>query len=168
MSALVGDKLFEAATQIQKTREVIAQLEAKVEFPDVRSLVNQGTIGLAEVIEIRKRAGRFRKWLQEEGDRDRDAIIAYHNEVAQEAGFVSAGRRVLPILGFIGVPFVTTAVMAARGGAFGAPIGGASGAGVVFLATLASRIGAGRKPIVFGEWTKDRIARHVERSRADE
>lgn len=96
ISALVGNKLFEAAeTTIKsriKTRNVIEELEVQVKFPDLRRFVNLDKIDFNRVLEIRKKAKKFRDWLQSEGDRDRDAISAYHHEVAKETGFSNVAR----------------------------------------------------------------------------
>src|SRR5205814_8696959 len=54
-----------------------------------------------EVSEIRRKGSKFRAWLQTEAERDRDAIIAYHTEVAKESGFVGVGRRSLKLFGFV-------------------------------------------------------------------
>src|SRR5690606_25376929 len=82
MATLVGDKLYESQVKALKTENLIHQLNTEVEFPDIRRLVNQRKIGLDSILEIRKKSRKFREWLQQENDRDRNAIIAYHNEVA--------------------------------------------------------------------------------------
>ena len=55
-----------------------------------------------------------------ESDRDRDAIIAYHHEVAKESGIVKATRKALNLFGVIGG--------GALGGALGNVMSGIEGA----------------------------------------
>src|SRR5689334_10552025 len=99
VSALVGDKLFEAGEVAVKSRiktqNVIEELEIKVEFPDLRKFVNLDKIDFKRVLEIRKKATKFREWLQSESERDREAIWAYHHEVAKAAGFANIARHTL-------------------------------------------------------------------------
>ncbi len=83
MSVLVGDKLYESTERVAKAGAVIEELKAKVEFPNVRVLVNDGQLDLKEILKIRAKARKFRDWLQSESERDRDAIIAYHNVTIQ-------------------------------------------------------------------------------------
>jgi hypothetical protein len=103
MSVLAGDKLYESTRALIKPKEVITELQDEVEFPDVRALVNGGGLRLHDIIHLRNKADRFRSWLQSEADRDRDAIFAYHSEVAREAGFRSLARHGLSIFGILGV-----------------------------------------------------------------
>ena len=56
MSGLVGDKLLESAQTTAKTKGIIEILEAEVEFPDIRSLVNAGDLSFAAVLRIRGKA----------------------------------------------------------------------------------------------------------------
>jgi hypothetical protein len=72
VSAVVGDKLFEAeatavATKL-KPQNIIKELELKVEFPDLRRHVNLDKIDFNHVLSIRKKAKKFRGWLQAEGE----------------------------------------------------------------------------------------------------
>ena len=101
MSRLVGDKLYESAETIAKAGGLIEQLERTVEFPDIRQLVNSGVLGLTDLMVIRSKAAKFRVWLQQEAERDRDAIVAYHNEVARESGLKNAGRKALSMFGIL-------------------------------------------------------------------
>lgn len=150
MSILVGDKLYESAS-IAKTRDVIETLERTVEFPDIRVLVGEGRLGLGDVLAIRRKAGKFRDWLQQESERDRDAIIAYHHEVARETGFRKAARRSLSIFGVVGG--------AVAGAVSTGPAGAVVGAGAGYLLDLAAKLGADWRPVVFGNWMKERVAK---------
>lgn len=150
MSVLVGDKLYEGAS-VAKTRDVIETLEFQVEFPDIRVLVGERRLGLGEVLAIRRKASKFRDWLQQESERDRDAIIAYHHEVARETGFLKAARRSLTIFGVVGG--------AVAGAVWTGPAGAAVGAGVGYLLDLAAKLGADWRPVVFGNWMKERVAK---------
>lgn len=157
MSLLVGDKLFESARRLSKTRDVITRLERDVEFPDVRGLVNAGKLSLSDVLRIRAKAKRFRDWLQSEAERDRDALFAYHSEVARESGFRQLGRRALRVFGVLG----SAGVGGYLGAVLGDPVqGGVAATGVsaaAYLIDVASKIGTDWRPTVFGDWLGDRI-----------
>lgn len=159
MSSLAGDKLYESAAAIKKTGDVIESLEASVEFPDVRALVNDGRLDLDAVLDLRSRSERFRKWLQSEADRDRDALIAYHNEVAKDAGFKAVGVRALRMFGFVGPGALAGAVGGAFAGATAGIIGGVLGGVVSYTADIGAKMAASWRPVVFGEWMKSRVAK---------
>lgn len=161
MSMLVGDKLFESTETIAKAGNVVDQLKTTVEFPDVRGLVNSGKLDFSDVLTIRKKAQRFRDWLQNESDRDRDAIIAYHNEVATEAGLVRGARKALNIFGVIGGGATGAYVGTLLGGPAGGALGGAAGGAVGYLADVAAKLGANWRPVIFGDWLRDRIEKEV-------
>lgn len=160
LSVIVGDKLYEAGQVVAKTKDVIDQLEAEVEFPDVRRLVNEGHLDFKAVLEIRKKAARFRQWLETEGERDRSAIISYHEEVARETGIIRAGRKTLRLFGVLGGGAISGAIGGMTGDPIaGASIGGAVGNTLTYVLDLGSKIGADWKPVVFGNWFKERIAK---------
>lgn len=161
ISSLVADKMYEAVRTTNGTKDIINQLKVDVEFPDVRRLVNASRLPFKEVLRIRKKADRFRHWLQNEAGRDRDAIIAYHHEVAKESGLLGLGRKSLNLLGILGGAALGGALGAATSDPVKAAVGGAAGSAAGFLANLGSRIGAEWKPVVFGNWMKDRIERFL-------
>lgn len=168
ISALVGDKLFEAEeTAVKskiKTQNVIEELELRVEFPDLRRHVNLDKIDFNRVLDIRKKAKKFRQWLQSEGDRDRDAIIAYHREVAKESGFSNIARRGLRLFGVLGGAAIGATIGADP--AIGAAVGVVGGAvvqagaeeSVKYLFDLSASVGAEWRPVVFGDWYSGKIA----------
>jgi hypothetical protein len=161
LATLVGNKLAETERRLA-VQDCIESLEERVEFPDIRSLVNDGQLSFVEVVRIRKHALRFRKWLQEEGDRDRDAIIAYHHEVAEESGITAGARKVLSLFGVLGGGAIG-AYLGADQGALGSAIGGAAGSGATYLADLVAKFGEGWRPVVFGRWLKSHIRSHLDR-----
>jgi hypothetical protein len=157
MSVLVGDKLYESIHTSTQTGDVIEVLKEKVDFPDIRHFVNENKISLNEVVKIRKKARRFREWLQIESDRDRDAIIAYHHEVAKESGLIRHGRKVINLFGVLGGPAGSLIGDSVFGPPGGVAIGGIVGGGVGYLANIASKLRKDWKPVVFGNWARDRI-----------
>lgn len=159
MGSLVGDKLYQSTTVVHKSKDTLETLKTEVEFPDVRELVNQGRLGIDDILALRKHAKKFRDWLQSESDRDRNAIIAYHNEVAKVSGFVTSGRKFLNIFGYVGGSAIGAAVGATVGGIPGAAIGGAAGGATRYLMDIGSKAGANWRPVVFGDWLRDRIAK---------
>ncbi|MHB1084199.1 MAG: hypothetical protein ACYCZA_05080 [Thiobacillus sp.] len=158
MSTLIGDKLFESAKAVNKSTTVIENLKASVEFPDVRFLVNEGRLDFNDIMLLRKQAKKFRSWLQSEAERDRDAIIAYHHEVAKDTGLTKFGRKTLDLFGFIGGGAIGGAVGASLAGPSGAAIGGALGGAVSYATDIGGKIGTDWRPVVFGEWMRDRIS----------
>ena len=158
VGAPIGDylqyKLAEGG-RAAKTKLIVDSLVAEVAFPNIRELVNQGRIGFREVSELRSRASRFRKWLRTETDLDRSALIAYHEEIAREAGWKNIGRRILSASGLI----AGAAVGAVLGGPLGAAGGAITGEGVRFVADLASTFDHGWRPVVFGNWARARVER---------
>ncbi|MHB9102821.1 MAG: hypothetical protein ACYC2E_15085 [Sulfuricella sp.] len=158
MGALVGDKLFESTKAVNKSTTILESLKASVEFPDVRFLVNEGRLDFNDIMLLRKQATKFRSWLQSEAERDRDAIIAYHHEVAKETRFTNFGRKTLDIFGFVGGGAIGGAVGASLAGAPGAALGGAAGGAISYLADVGGKIGANWRPVVFGEWMKERVS----------
>ncbi|MEM7249308.1 MAG: hypothetical protein AAF533_28605 [Acidobacteriota bacterium] len=149
-SCLVGDKLYEADRLLRPT-SIIESLQEEVDFPDIQRFVNEERLRLGDVLALRKKAGKFREWLQTESERDRNAIIAYHHEVAKESSTTSVGRKALRLFGVLG----GAAVGAATGGMPGA----VAGAGVNYLASLAAGLREDWRPVVFGDWLRARIER---------
>jgi hypothetical protein len=154
MGGLVGDKLFESHLKNTKVKETISELNEEVEFPNIRKLVNDGKIGLKEILEIRKKAKNFRVWLQAESDRDRNAIIAYHNETAKQLGISTLGRKSLRMFGILGLTLAETYLTYTY---TDLPTALVTGAASTFLIDVASKMSEDWKPVVFGNWVRDRI-----------
>ncbi len=157
MSIVTGDKLYETGLRVLKNNSIIDTLQKSVEFPNVRNLVNEAKLSLDDVLLIRKKAGKFRRWLQREGERDRDALIAYHNEVAKDSGFTKVSRAALNIFGIIGGATIGSIVESQLPDLPGAAIGAVAVAGTEYLFDVARKINQDWKPVVFGEWMKQRI-----------
>ncbi|MGA2505642.1 MAG: hypothetical protein ABSG01_16290 [Anaerolineales bacterium] len=157
MDIVVGDKLYESGIRVLKTNTVIDTLQRSVEFPNIRDLINEAKLNLDDVLLIRRKAGKFRKWLQFEGERDRDALIAYHNEVAKDSGFTKVGRSMLNMFGVLGGAAIGGIIENKVPSIPGSVIGALSVAGTEYLFDLAKRINQDWRPIVFGNWMKDRI-----------
>jgi hypothetical protein len=162
MAEVVGDKLYEATERIAKAGNIIEDLKEEVEFPDVRQLVDDGKLGVKEVLELRRKAGKFRTWLQQESERDRNAIIAYHNEIAKESGFATGARKALSVFGVLGGSVAgVLATKSAGGVAMGALAGAGARSGLKYLTDLVGHMGANWKPVVFGGWMRTRIEKHM-------
>ena len=157
MSVLVGDKLYESAEVVAKSGEIIESLKAQVEYPDIRYLVNTGKLNLKDILAIRKKAKKFRSWLQAENDRDRDALIAYHNEVAEELKIVKFGRSSIKVFGILSAGALGGIVGASIAGPPGSALGGLTGSAVGYLGDVMSKINSDWKPVVFGNWLDSRI-----------
>ena len=157
ISTLAGNKLYETNKRILKTEDTIQQLKLKVEFPDIRTLVNNGKISFQDIIKIREEAIKFRRWLQSEGERDRDAIIAYHKEVSEKTGISKGAKRIINVFGILGGGALGATVNQTIGG----PLGGIAGAGASYLIDIATGMSKGWKPVIFGEWLEDRIKKII-------
>ena len=158
MSILVGNKLNESMKRFSRTSAILDELEEDVEFPDVRYLINNSIISLYDVLEIRKKATRFRGWLQEEAERDRKAILAYHLEITRELHLTNLARKSFRLFGVIAGGALGSYVEGVEGGVKGAVFGSALGEATGFVSEIASRIGSDWKPVIFGEW----LSKHVE------
>lgn len=174
VSVAVGDKLFEALNlrvdSTTKIRNLIESLEAKVEFPNLRKYINEDRIDFDRILEIRRKGKRFRTWLQTEAERDRDAMFAYHTEVAKESGFVGVSRRALRLFGFVGGSVLGGVIahdpgIAAVGGIAGHVMQKGVEKGTDYLFKLGAGLGSDWKPICFGNWYKGRIERLLDRER---
>jgi hypothetical protein len=160
MSLLVGDKLFES-THSNKTKSIIEELNKEVEFPNIRKLVNSGQLNLSHILNIRKNSQKFRNWLQNESDRDRNTLFAYHTEIAKTSGIASFGKSTLNLFGIIGGGALSGWIGAMYAGPVGGVVGSVAGSTLGFLTNVASKIGDGWKPIVFGNWLDDRIKKII-------
>jgi hypothetical protein len=159
---LIGDKLYETNQRLQKPQRVLSTLEVEVEFPSIRDLVNSDQVGWADLLRIRDRASRFRTWLQDEADRDRNALIAYHTEVGHETGLAKFGRRTLRLFGTVGPAALGGAVGTAVADPLVGAVLGAGGAAATYLTEIAAKLGTDWSPVVFGRWLDREIRRLVD------
>lgn len=158
ISRLANAKLVESNARRAKLHQVIDTLEAQVEFPDIRRLVNSGQLSFDEVLEIRDRARRFREWLQTQADRDRDALIAYHHEVTKASGLTRVAGKTLRLFGTLAGAAAGAAIAGPIGAAAGTGLGGAAAAaaqeGLKFVFDLAGKLDEDWRPVVFGDWVR--------------
>jgi len=159
ISRVVGNKLYEASQKNQKLTGIIDTLKAEVDFPDIQELVNQGRLKLKDVLFIRNKATKFRDWIQSETERDRSALIAYHNEILHKTPYENIGKKALTVFGILGSGAVGGLIGTSIAGPVGGMLGGVAGSGVSFLTDMTSKLFEGWSPIVFGNWFKDDIER---------
>lgn len=161
MSTLTRNKLVEASEQNGRVHDIIQELKFEVEFPDVRRLVNSGDLQLDRVLEIRRKSGRFRSWLQQEGDKDRNALMAYHTEVAESSGFRKAGVRALKVFGHASAVSVPAYAFVTKDGSLGSAfaIAGAAEGAALFLDVVEEKLAHEWRPAVFGNWAKKKLPR---------
>jgi len=162
MSVLVGDKLYEVTREIEMQAN-LQQLKERVAFPNVRALVNEGVIDLGHILEWRKKAKRFREWLQTESELDRDAILAYHNEFGRQTGYQAGLKKMLKLfkvaIGGAAGAWIGQVVDQAGLTPMGTPtplLGAGLGAATSYLVETAAALPAW-KPVVFGDWLDRRI-----------
>lgn len=185
VSKVVGDKLyemsdFEISVQDKKIQNIIEKLEAKVEFPNIQQFVNEDKMDFEKVLEIRRKAKKFREWLQSESERDRDAIIAYHNEIAKVTGFSKVKSRTLNIFGVLASGVVGGSVgVLTKHLSEDASLAAIAGSSTFAIASEVSKrasikvteklfdyganIGSDWKPVVFGKWLQSEISELLEK-----
>lgn len=151
---LVGNAIAAADARQTRVSGVLQELVSEVDFPDVRFLVNGGKISLREVLRLRAKGGQFRTWLQDEGERDRNALIRYHNEVARESGTRSTFRRMLRLFGYGVGPAAEYFVPGGKGLLAGV-------AGTALADALVRRLESNWRPVVFGNWAADYVRRQA-------
>lgn len=181
---VIGDKLYEISnleisTKDRKIQNIIENLEAKVEFPNIQLFVNEDKIDFEKVLEIRKKANKFRQWLQTEPERDRDAIIAYHNEIAKQTGFSKIRSRTLNIFGVLASGAVGGAVsLAAKHLSEDNTVAAVTGLASLAIASEVAKkatqkvteklfdyganLGTDWKPVVFGKWLESEISEFLD------
>lgn len=157
ISEITGDKLYEDSSRAQNVKGLIDKLSLEVEFPIIRHMVNKNQLRLGQVLQIRKKSKRFRDWVQMESEKDRNSIVAYHNELAKDQGFLEKGKRVLEIFGAVGSAAVGTAIIPKVGEVAGTAVGSALG----IASQYATGLMQGWKPYVFGDWYKERIKNYL-------
>lgn len=142
-----------------RAKAVMNELVARVSFPDIRDLVNHGQIGVEEVLRLRRKASRFRQWLRAESMFDRDAVIAYLGEIADDAGWKKGLGKTVQAVGIFGG--------AAAGAALAGPIGAAGGAVagklIEYVVGLGAMVDSGWRPKVFGQAARKTIEEAIRR-----
>lgn len=149
--------------------QIVDVLQESVEFPDIAQLVESGKLSAADVLKLRRMSSRFREWLQTQADRDGDAIIAYHSEVARESGLWTLGRNAIRIFGVVGGAAGGAALSnqvgtsGVTGAAVGAAIGEAGSKAIEFGADMLAKMGAGWRPLVFGQRYRNLVVKLAEK-----
>lgn len=154
----VNYKLAEG-NKAARSRAIIDQLVAEVDFPDIRDLVNRGAIGVRHVLELRAHAKNFRDWLRNESEFDRNAVIAYLNELAQKSGWRKSFRTAISLTGLFGGAAVAALISDKIGLQAGIAAGAASGKAAEYVIELATKVDEGWRPKVFGQVAQSIIAR---------
>lgn len=170
---IVGDKLYEIndsdiSNKDDGIKNIIESLKAEVAFPDLQRLVNASEIDLKKVPEIRGKSKRFREWLQTESGRDAEAIVAYHGEVARQSGFTNIDKRSLQMFGVLSLLSIYSNIR------FKEDVSTKKDAkksddevSRPLFDYGAQRLGDDWKPVCFGNWYKDEIARLLEGTKND-
>lgn len=162
MSDLVGDKLLQLSRRETRVQEAIEQIVRDTDFPDIRTLVQQGRLSARNILELRASTARFREWLQGTAERDVDALVQYHHEVASQTRLQSLGSSTLSLFGSISKSVVSSVVQANNG----SPIEAAIATSVVDgIFDRTKNLFKPWRPIVFGRWL-DREARRLQRERS--
>ena len=154
ITAYAAHKLAQGSRSA-RVGEIVERLIENVEFPNIRTLTNEEQVTISAVLELRRKAARFRDWLRSERELDRDAVRAYLGEIAATAGWTRHLGIAIHAAGLFG----GAAVSGLAGSVLGPVKGGAAGAGVNFIFDLAAKFSSGWKPVVFGKWARRRIER---------
>lgn len=152
ITKVVMDKLDESTSRTIKPSSIIKILEKEVEFPDIRKLINSEILTFKDIVEIRKKSKNFRNWIQDESERDRNALFAYQNEVNIESGLSKFGKKSLSAFGVVGGGTAGGVIGSLIAGPIGGAIGGGVGSGIPYLMDLALKIDENWKPVIFGNW----------------
>lgn len=171
LSLVTGDKLYEADLEsATKSQETIEVLQEKVEFLDLRQLVNSGQIGFKDVLSIRHEAKQIRKWLQDGAERDRDIVYAYHHEVTKKAGFTKHLGKTLELFGKFssGIGGVIGAIAVPDHPIIGTAIGGLVSDKLSFLKDVGAKMAEDWKPVIFGKWLKSHVEKIVAAKEAED
>jgi hypothetical protein len=161
LTAYASYKLEEGSKRA-KARAIISELITRVEFPDVRNLVNHGKIGVGETLALRECATKFRSWLRSETSFDRDAVLAYLGELSAGSGWTKDLGKFVRLIGLVG----GTAAGAALAGPLGAVGGALTGEALKYLTDLATKVDGGWSPKVFGQVARNEIERAVREPKA--
>ena len=161
MATVLGNRLRVADERIVKTQQLLENLHVQVDFPDVRALVNARKLDLDFVLSARRHGERFRTWLQQESERDRDALIAYHHEVGRAVGWRGVAASALKVFGYITrVGGYGTALAASAHSQPALGVAGTAAAGASELITSVSRrIAEEWRPVIFGDWIRKSVDR---------
>ena len=136
-------------------------MNESVNFPSIIDLANRNFIDLEKLLEIRKKAKRFRKWLQEISERDKDAIISYHTEVAKETGLTKFGKSMLNLFGDMGTATIGTYLGYTANDIQGVILAGLVTSNIHFVLRNILDKKCEWKPIIFGEWLKGRLSNYT-------
>lgn len=156
MSQLIWNKLQESLLRNNKPQWITHILKDKTWFPDIRSLVNNWVLDFSDILKIRKEAKKFRLWLQEEWEKDRDAIFAYQNEVIESVWLEKYWKKAYQIFWVLWGGSLVWSLATTQ---FQDPIIGASLWTIAgsFINHLWKKLETEWRPIVFWNWTNNYI-----------
>lgn len=129
----------------------------------MRRFVNSDKVDFNKVLEIRDKAKRLREWLQTESDRDTNALVAYHSEVAKQSGFTNIGKKSLKIFGVLAkmaLSVFTEVKLKELDEVNKETVKETGGQAIDKVFDYgAKKLGFDCKPVCFGDWYKDEIAK---------
>jgi hypothetical protein len=158
MSTVVGNKLLECNLQTNKNQIVVSQLHDKVMFPDIRKLVNNGELDITTVMNIRKHGKKFRQWLQQEAEKDRDTVIAYHEETIKASGITKVTASTLKMFGNL-LQFGPQFYTAVNPNLIAPIVAAGAGIGGGFLTKIGNALDKEWRPVFFGNWVINEISK---------
>lgn len=86
----------------KRFKQTIIELQDNANFPDIRTAFNLGEFSWREILDIRKRAERFRKWFVVDGGKPEVAIKTYSEEFKASTGLKSYREKAFAIASIIG------------------------------------------------------------------
>jgi hypothetical protein len=147
------DTLEETVKHFRETKRVLKRFEIDLEFPDIRSSVNQGLITASQVLRIREEAAaKFRTWLHKVADMERDEIVAYYNDFFSNLNLTERSTKYLKLAILVAVPSGSAAIGAQLSDPASAAIGTA--VSTILSKMLYEKIAGGWTPKVFGNTLK--------------
>ncbi len=95
-------KLNSLEDKEKKFKQTIVELQDNANFPDIRTAFNLGEFSWKDILDIRKRAERFRKWFMVDGGKPEVAIRTYSEEFKASTGLKNYREKAFAIASIIG------------------------------------------------------------------
>lgn len=95
-------KLNSLEDRDKRFKQAVIELQNSENFPDIRTAFNLGEFSWKDILEIRKRAERFRKWFVIDGGNPDIAIKTYSEEFKASTGLTKYRDKAFAIASIIG------------------------------------------------------------------
>ena len=144
----------------KRFKQTVTDLREEDNFPDIRGAFNRGDLTWKDIIEIRKKAERFRQWFLVDGGNPKVAARTYGEEFKSSTGIQKYRDKAFAIASVIGTAMGAAAEQAITGGvSIAGPVLGSLVSNTVPLAKdlFNASEEEGWQPRFFGNWLKLQI-----------